>query len=256
MAKPRSYKTEGIILRQMPLGESDRLLTLFTPGYGKIRTVARRVRRTKSKLVGHTEPLTHSRLSISHGKTLDWISEAETIHSFRRIKEDLSLLTKALYLSELVDGFSVESEPNPSVYKLLFDTITIFNNAIEPLSYSALIRQFELRLLILSGFGPDLHNCVECREELEPDNYFYSCSRGGVLCKKCQGLSKDGLIPISLNSMKVLRFLERQSSDAIAKLDVPEAIMREIEKLLVTNVTYVLEREIKSASFMKLVTSS
>ncbi|MCL0100176.1 DNA repair protein RecO [Dehalococcoidia bacterium] len=255
MAKPRSYKTDGIILRQMPLGESDRLLTLYTPGYGKIRAVARRVRRTKSKLVGHTEPLTHSRLSISHGKSLDWISEAETIHSFRRIKEDLTLLTRSLYLSELVDGFSVELESNPPVYKLLLDTITIFNNTIESLSYSTLIRHFELRLLMLSGFGPDLHNCVECREELEPANHFYSCTRGGVLCKKCQGVSKDGLIPVSLNSMKVLRFLERQSSDAAAKLDVPEAIMREIEKLLVTNVTYVLEREIKSASFMKLVTS-
>lgn len=256
MAKPRSYKTDGIILRQMPLGESDRLLTLYTPGYGKIRTVARRVRRTKSKLVGHTEPLTHSRLSISYGKSLDWISEAETIHSFRRIKEDLTLLAKGLYLSELVDGFSVELEPNPSVYKLLLDTITIFNNTVEPLSYSALIRQFELRLLMLSGFGPDLHNCVECREELEPANHFYSCNHGGVLCKKCQNVSKDRLIPVSLNSMKVLRFLERQSSDAVAKLDVPETIMQELEKLLVTNVTYVLEREIKSASFMKLVTSS
>lgn len=256
MAKPRTYKTEGVVIRQMPLGEADRILTLYTPRHGKVRAVARGVRRTKSKLGGHTEPLTHARLSIAYGKTLDVVSETETLHSFRRLKEDLGLLSKALYLAELVDGFSVEQAPNPQVYRLLLGTMTILDAGSGTPASSALIRHFELQLLIHSGFGPELRSCVECRDELEPGDHLYSSARGGVLCKNCRSASREALTPVSLNGMKVLRFLEHEPADAAARLDVPDEVMRETERLLGTYVRYVLEKEMKSTAFMKLVASS
>jgi DNA repair protein RecO (recombination protein O) len=192
-------------------------------------------------------------LSIAQGKSLDVVSEAETIHSFRRLKENLALLSKALYLAELVDGFSVEQAPHPPVYRLLLGTMTILDAAVRPRVSSILLRHFELQILVHSGFGPELRSCVECREKLEPGGYLYSSARGGVLCKSCRSTSGDALVPVSLNGMKTLRFMEREPAAAVARLDVPDPVMREVERLLGTYVRYVLEREMKSTTFMNLV---
>ena len=252
MARPRTYKTEGVVLRQMPLGEADRLLTLYTPDLGKLRAVARGVRRINSKLGGHLDQLMHATISLSQGRTLDSIFEAQAIHSFRGLREDLDRLSQAMYIAELIDGFSVEQSPDVSLYRFLLRTLTELEAGRPP---ALLIRYFELHLLRHSGFGPELYRCIECRSGLEPDDYVYSCSGGGVLCQDCRVTSREVLIPLSLNAMKVLRFFEREPLDRAASLVVSQELLSHVEGLLGAYVRYVLDRELKSTGFMKLVTS-
>ena len=252
MARPRTYKIEGIVLKQLPLREADRLLTLFTPGRGKLRAVARGVRRVKSRLAGHTEQLTHVRLSVDVGKSLDVVSEAQTIHSFRRVKEDLGRLSQGLYLAELVDGFSVEQSPSPAVFQLL---LAALGGLEEGAGGEVLLRYFETALLARSGFGPELQRCVECRRSLDPSDHLFSCDRGGALCPTCRNTSRGPLIPVSLNAMKVLRFFQRESLSKAVRLHASDGVLNEAERLLRAYVRYVLERETKSAEFMKLVAS-
>ena len=104
----RTYKTEGVVLKQMPLGEADRILTILTPDVGKVRAVARGVRRAKSRLGGHLDLLNQVSVSLSKGRSLDAVNEAEAFRSFRVLREDLERVSKALYMAELADGFSVE----------------------------------------------------------------------------------------------------------------------------------------------------
>ncbi len=97
MPKPRTYQTEAIVIRKIKLGEADRILTLYTPQLGKIRAVAKGVRRPRSKLAGHLELLTHSLVSLARGRNLDTIIGSQTINSFLLLKSDLELGAYALY---------------------------------------------------------------------------------------------------------------------------------------------------------------
>ena len=96
MSRLRTYKTEAVVLKQINLGEADRILTLYTPDQGKVRAVARGVRRPKSKLSGHLELLNQASVSLSYGRNLDSINEAQSIRSFRGIRDDLSRISKAI----------------------------------------------------------------------------------------------------------------------------------------------------------------
>ena len=254
MPTPRTYKTEGVVIRQIPLGEADRILTLYTPDMGKIRAVAKGVRRTKSKLGGHLELLTRVVVSASVGRNLDIVNEAQVIQSFRALREELSSLTKALYLAELVDAFSVEHSANDSVYRLLLAALDQLEATEQA---DLLLRHFELHLLDYSGYRPELYSCVECRSDLEAGDHLFSCAKGGVVCPRCLHTSRDAMIPISLNAMKVARFLIREEGFArVAGLQVSQRALGELERLLRTYVRHVVERGLKTAEFMSLVSSA
>ena len=254
MARPRTYKTEAVALRQMPIGEADRILTLYTPDMGKLRVIAKGIRRTKSRLGGHLELLNCVSVSLSQGRNLDVVTEAEVIQSFRGFRDDLQSLSKALYVAELVDRFSIEHSPNYEIYQILLGVLA----RLEKVGQSdLLLRHFEIHLMELSGYRPELRSCVECRSRLEPGDHYFSSAVGGVLCPNCRVKSDDPMIPISLNGMKVLRFLQRDAdySDA-AGLNVSPKLFAEIERLLQSYIRFLVERDLKSVEFMNLVSSS
>lgn len=252
MSRPRSYKTEAVVLKQMPLGEADRILTLFSRDLGKLRTVAKGVRRANSRLTGHLELLMRVHVSLAQGRDLDVVTEAETIQSFRGLREDLHRLSMALYLAELVDSFSQEQSANEELYQLLLDALGWLAEGEQP---DHLLAYFELRLLEYSGFRPELHWCVECRAELKPGDHFFACGRGGVLCPDCRTRSTDAMLPAPLNAMKVLRFLQREDYAKASSLKVPAQVVEDMERLLRSYIRYLLERDLKSADFMDRVAS-
>ena len=253
MSRPRTYKTEGVVLKQTPFGEADRILTFFTQDMGKVRAVAKGVRRTKSKLGGHLELLNCVAVSLSYGRNLDVVTEAQVVQSFRGFREDLRLLARALYMAELVDGFTVELSSNYPAYRLLLGALSWLDRSDQP---DLLLRHFELHLVEHSGFRPELHRCVECLSGLEPGDHFFSSARGGVLCPQCRVASGEAMIPISLNAMKVLRYILREEDYAkVAGLNVSAKLIGEIERLLRTYIRFLAEREFKSAEFMNLVSS-
>ena len=252
MARPRTYTTEGIVLKQMPLGEADRILTIYTPDLGKLRAVARSVRRPKSRIAGHLEPLTRTRVSISEGRSLDHIGEAETLRSYRRLREDLELVSKAMYLADLVDSFTVDRSPSAALFDLLAGSLARLETARNA---DQVLRYFEVRLLHTSGFGPELRECVECRSDLEPATHLFCPAAGGILCAECGPSTQGSMVPLSVSAIKVLRFFQREPPDAADALEVLPTVLREAARALRSYATYVLERDLKSARFMNLVVS-
>ena len=119
MTRPRVYKTEAIVLKRRAQGEADSIFTLYTPNLGKIRVVARGVRKPKSKLGGHLEPLTRSALVLAKGQNLDIITQVQTIEPFLPLRDDLWRTGCALYAAELVDQFCAEQSENYHIYKSL-----------------------------------------------------------------------------------------------------------------------------------------
>lgn len=254
MARPRTYKTEAVVLRQTSLGEADRILTLFTPDVGKVRAVARGVRRPKSKLSGHLELLNQVKVSLSYGRSLDAVNEAQSIRSFRGFRDDLQRVSKAIYMAELVDGFTIENSANYELYLLLVNSLAWLESTDNA---DLLLRYFELHLLEASGYRPELVNCVECGTRLEPGDHLFSGSSGGMLCPKCRLTSEESLIPVSLNAIKVLRFLQRETSFAnVNEFNAPPNLLGILERLNRVYIRYLFERDLKSAEFMNLVSNN
>ena len=247
----RTYKTEAVVLKQTPLSEADRILTLLTPDLGKVRAVAKGVRRTKSRLAGHLELLSHASVSLTMGRNLDTVNEAQGLNSFRAVRDDLQRVSKGLYIAELTDAFSTEGAASDSLFHRILGTLSWLESAQNP---DLLVRHFETHLLVDSGYEPEIISCVECRETLEPADHFFAPMSGGVLCPNCRKHSNEALIPLSMNAMKVFRFLRRESSyDRVDALEVAPTLVSEMERLLRNYIRFILEKDLKSAEFMNLV---
>jgi len=246
MPVPRTYKTEAVILRHADLGEADRLLTLYTPDHGKIRAVARGVRRMKSRLGGHIEPLMHCSLMLSRGRNLETISQSQVIEGFASIRGDLDLTARAMYLAELTDVFTSEHIENYPVYKLLLDALHHLSRTSRD---NLLFRYFEMRLLEYMGYRPQLRKCLGCRRPVEPVENFFSASGGGVLCPNCAHM-EPVVRSVSVNALKVMRLLQQGEYAKASQLRLAANLSIELERILQGYIRYLLERELRSTTFL------
>jgi DNA repair protein RecO (recombination protein O) len=249
MDKPRFLKTEAIVLKHYPLGEADRVVTLLTPGSGKVRAVAKGVRRVKSRLGGHLEPLTRTRVMLAQGRSLDTISSAETIASNLPLRKDLWRTTCGIYLAELVERFATEEQANLPLYGLLCAGLDALGRAAD---LDPVLRYLELRVLITTGFRPELGQCVQCGAAIQPGAHFFSAQAGGALCPACR--RNDPLArPLSLNALKVLRLYAASPLETACRVRLDRDLAVELEHLLRQYIMHVLEYGLKSVEFLDLL---
>lgn len=229
------------------MGEADALLTLCTPDRGKLRAVARGVRRPKSRLAGHLEPLTYCTMMLAEGRTLDVVSGCETLDSFQGIKSDLWLLSCGLYLADLTDRLSAEGAENRPLFRLLISALHSLASGVDA---AIVLRHFEFRSLACSGYLPELWQCSLCHRALEATTNYFSPAAAGLLCPNCRG--KEGLDrPASVDCVKVLRFFTQNEGPALGRLRLKPRLAREMEDLMQGYVTYVLDREVASAKWLR-----
>ncbi len=153
------YRDRGVVLRTYKLGEADRIVVLLTKGHGKVRAVAKGVRKTKSRFGGRLEPASHADLLIYEGRgELDIVSQAETVDHFRRLRDDLDRLGRAVAMLEAADQLALEREPSPRLYDLLVGALRALADQDAPLVVPA----FLLKALALEGFRPQVEACVAC----------------------------------------------------------------------------------------------
>ncbi len=146
----RNSKTEGIIIRRFNSGEADRILTVFTKNEGKIRVKAKGVRRISSKRSPHIELLNHSLLTLYTGKGLPFVSEAETIHDYSILKQDLYLMGAAFHICELLDGLCAENQEHPLLFSFLLQTLSMLSDGQ---NIKKVVHGFENMLLSELGFS-------------------------------------------------------------------------------------------------------
>lgn len=245
MPESRTYQTEAIIIRKIKLGEADRIINLFTPHLGKIRAVAKGVRRPKSRLSGHLELLTYSKVDLTRGRNLNTIIGSQTVNAFLPLKTDLDLSATALYLTELVDQFTVENAENYTLFQLLLDTLDKLQTEE---NREMLIHYFEMHLLTFTGYKPELMHCVACKKPLEPVINAFSVSSGGMLCSTCTFTRY--CYPVSVDTLKVLRLLQSDDYATVRRIKLTSELAEELNTVLRNYIRYLLEREIKSVDFM------
>jgi len=161
----RTYKTEGIILSRRNFSENDRILTILTRRYGKIKAIAKGVRKIKSKKAPYLDQLSYANLLLSKGKDLDLIIEASSIETFSRITKNLYVIATALFGAELVDYLTVERVENQKLFLLFRDFLREASREKEKVRLDLLRFAFEIKLLFMLGFWLPKQFKIESREK-------------------------------------------------------------------------------------------
>ena len=248
-SRERVSRAEAIVLRHMDWGEADRLLWLFTRETGKIRAVAKGVRKPRSRKAGHLEPFTRVHLLLAQGRDLPIVTQAEMVESHLPLRENLWRMGCAAYVVELLDRFTYEEGENVVLFRLLADTLARLCAEPDP---AFVVRYYEMRLLDLVGFRPQLFQCVECETPVQPQDQFFSAVQGGLLCPKCSERF-SGVRPITVEAVRFLRHMQRSSYGEAARLPLTEAVDHELELLMQHYFTFLLERGLNTPAFLSLI---
>jgi DNA repair protein RecO (recombination protein O) len=243
------YKAEAIVLRQQTLGESDRIITLFTREYGKVRAVARGVRRSVSRLAGRIEPFTHARLLLARGRSLDIIAQAEIVRAFAGVRGDLLRGAYAAYVVELVDRGVPERDRHEDIFGLIMDVLDDLERAREDDTEIASLK-FAVRLAGLLGYQPETAACVECGRRLPRmrgggEAWAFSPQSGGALCPDCR--PQDGeAVSVSVGVLAACDYLVRAPEQQSGRLRIPPVQRGELAKLVQLHLEYRLEAKLRS----------
>lgn len=244
------YATEAIVLRTRPVGEADVFATLLTRTEGKVEVVARGARRGRSRLLAATQPFTESKVLVWRGRTADSLSQAEVLRSFRGLQQDLDRLACATYTAELLDHFLAEREPNPQLYALWRAGLEYLCGAQGRAALLKGVHVFELRLMRILGYEPEVSRCSACGGDLGTASRF-SLGLGGALCPQCFSRDPDAR-PVSAGT---LALLERLADTPWDRLHVVEWGSRasELRSLLWAFIDFRREGALKAREFLELV---
>jgi DNA repair protein RecO (recombination protein O) len=233
------YKEQGVVLRAAKLGEADKIVTVMTQGSGKVRAVAKGIRKTTSRFGARLEPTTHVSLMLYRGRgSLDIVSQVEIISPFLPIRRDLGLFAAAETMLEATDKVAEEHERNVRLFLLLIGGLRALDAV--PADPSAVAESFLLKLLSLSGFHPSLTACAECGR---PGPSLFSSAQGGGVCSEHAAPDAGR---VSDRALVLLSELGGSGMLEAGALTTDTEVRREARALLFGFAEYHLERRMKS----------
>jgi len=247
--EPHTYRTQAIVLGHLEFGEADRILKLFTLERGKISAIAKGVRKINSRKAGHLEPFIHVNLFLARGRNLDIITQAEALNTLSGLREDLRRMALASYVVEALDRFTYEEGPNPGLFRLLLQTL---NRLETQPNVETVIRYYEMRLLDLLGFRPQLFECIDCGKPILEEDQFFSPLGGGVACPRC-GQARSEAWPVNKDVLRYLRHFQRSDWKAVAAVVIPEKINAGMSALVEAYFTYLLESRLNTPDFLRKI---
>ena len=275
----RIYRTQAVVLSRRDYGEADRILTIFTPDLGKQEWIAKGIRKTTSRKAGHLELFTHATLLVAKARTWDIVTEAATLESFPHLRANLDAIGYTSCICELISHFTEKDDDNLPLWDLLLLTLRALNLAYQgaaeqsPLNLGSLRQSneqeaqparsdpqlllcwFELHLLGVTGFQPQLFHCLACNEALTAVTNYLSLEDGGVFCPRCAN-GQDNVEPLEADVLKILRHLQRSAWSEVQSLRVRPFILHATETILYRYLITVLERQLKSVTFLRKLQST
>jgi DNA repair protein RecO (recombination protein O) len=241
------YVTDAIVLTRFDYGEADRIMTLFTPAFGKLKAIAKGVRRTKSRLGGSLEPLAELRVALARGRTFDVVTQVQVSHAWLHLRDSLESTATAWYLAELADRSLEERHEAEGLYALLRHAYQLLDAGMD---VGRVARWYEMRLADELGVRPEVDRCVECDRMLDADEAFrWVPPLGGVLCSRCPGPPADRA-GLSLEALKLLKAYQRLDVEALASLRLPAVVEAEVEQAMRDFLRYSLDRDARSLPFL------
>lgn len=228
------YRDDAVVLGSHKFGEADRVVVLLTREHGKVRAVAKGVRKTKSSIGARLEPMSVVDISLRRGRDLDTVDQVRLIDPLTVLRTDFDRLRQGLSMVEAMNKVTLDREPVPHLYELLSRALHYLNQRQSPLMLAA----FFWRLISLEGGQPQLDSCVYCGEK-ENLRYF-DVLEGGVHCAACH----HG-VPISEHALEMIRWIMGgRMNDALAQEE--SSAVHEVNRLAMEAIEVHLERRLKS----------
>jgi DNA repair protein RecO (recombination protein O) len=244
MVAPMLQKCEGIVIRTIDYGETNKIITLYTREWGKIGVMARGAKKPNSRLSSITQLFTHGYFLVHRGTGLGSVQQGEMITSMRGIGEDIFLTAYACYIIELTDRCTEEKKPNPFQFELLFQTLNYMNEGYDP---EVLMNIYEMKMLNVMGLYPILNKCSVCGST---DGHFsFSIREGGLICHRC--LATDPYhLKISQTAVKLLRLFYYFDLSRLGNISVKEETKAELKKVIIAYYEEYSGLHLKSKKFI------
>lgn len=235
--RSRLYNTSGVILRRRDIGESDRIIVVYTEEHGKRSFSARGSRKPTSKIAGQIEPFSLVDLHVARTRSVDIISQVVARNLFANIRTSEQLIAVAGIIAELVDSMTPEDQPNRSVSDLLVASLTLLDAGHDPV---LILVACQLGLLRHLGYRPSLATCSVCGEDLLPIDQGFSLE-SGVVCPNCRR-NAASVMQISAGALKLLRATDRGELTSLLRLKIDPRIVDEADHLLAAYIRNIVGR--------------
>lgn len=178
--------TDAINLKSYNLKDSDKIVVMYSKDLGLIRGVAKGVKNPKSRLGARMDSLVANKVMLYKGKNLDTICQAEALNTFKDSRQDFDKLMYSSYVSEIISIFGVEDDPSSKeVYDLFYKVLDRIASAKSKKDVMIAVIKFQLKMMLIVGFGLEFDSCLCCREEILNEDMYFSIQMGGVVCEEC-----------------------------------------------------------------------
>lgn len=239
-------KTQGIVLKYTNLGEADKILTILTRNKGKLKAIAKGCRKPKSNLLASSEVFAFSEFVLYKGTNLYHVTNAEIREIFYNLRNDLLRLSYAVFFVELADTVSDEEIASERLFILLSKALYYLAEGVTPVG---IINQaYQLKLMDISGYRPNLSKCVLCGAA-EPKHYMFDIELGSIICDECEKFGKS-IMKISPGTLEIVKLLLNTEISRLNTLKIDNTIFKEIDKLVKKFVEAHLEKQFKSLEFL------
>jgi DNA repair protein RecO (recombination protein O) len=243
--------TPAIVLRAWPFGESDKIVSFLTEGYGKVTGIAKGAKRSRKRFVNTLEPfsLVNLRFQDRPQSKLAFVHACDMIRGFKDLTTSLEKIAYACYLMEITDGLTSEREENRSLFEHLREGLIFIEEKEASFLFLAF---FELKLLKLSGYQPMLENCRRCGRSWNRDlqaKWRFSPCDGGILCESCSTFRKE-VMPLSSEALSLLADLQKANGVLSPHLSFPFSVLKESRSILLRFIQFQINKELKSARFL------
>ncbi|WP_270179322.1 DNA repair protein RecO [Alkalihalobacillus sp. CinArs1] len=219
-------KVEGIVIRTVDYGETNKIITLYTRETGKVGVMARGAKKPKSRLSSVSQLFVYGHYLYHHTSGLGGLNQGEPIDSFRSIRNDLFLTSYAAYAVELVDKLTEDNKPNPYLFEMLYQVMHALDEEKDP---EVVLFIFELKMLRVAGINPQLSSCVNCG--LDNGKFEFSIREGGFLCHRC--LSIDPYhIPLKKKTAELLHLFSHMDLGRLGNISLKTETKKEIREVL------------------------
>jgi DNA repair protein RecO (recombination protein O) len=242
-------RTEGIVLRTIPFGEADLIVTYITPDFGLLKVFAKSPRKVKSRFGSSLEPLTHSKIAFwgKENTALPRLTQSDIMHSFHSIRDNLNYFLKVSEIIELTLCFIPERDVNRKVYSLLLNILqAIENNSSESSHTCSLIaNHYKIKFLEFVGFAPKLDACGRCGK----NGYCFYISHGSILCEDC-AKGVDSPIRLSPAVLKLYNDLLTWDTAKIKRIKPTDMLLSELSDIMNLHIKYILDKPLKSETHL------
>ena len=243
-------KADAIIIRGVDYSETSRIFTFYTRQYGRMSALAKGAKRKSSKLVGHTDLFSHGQIVFASGRSRDRLhilTESCAFDVFPQIRQELPRYYAACHAAALVHAMTAEEDPSPELFDELLALLRRLDAGVEP---ALALFAFEARLLVLTGFMPEVSRCAACGKQMREKRVAFSPGLGGIVCKQCAAGEADLVTNVQSGALSLLARLARGKLTKLHRVTVASFVVREVRAFLDGFEAHILGKALRTAKHL------